>query len=83
MRTSPVGVKSGLRRKRLDLPLHLPAPLSLGDLQVIAGRVVGSSEAVSLVDFLTSVHDRKTASCFAFSVMLGESGTELFELTEA
>ena len=35
------------------------------------------------MDSLTSVHNRKTASCFGFSVMLGEGGTELFELTEA
>ena len=33
-------------------------------------------------DFLTSVHKRKTAGCFAFSAMLGEDGTDLFELTE-
>src|SRR5215212_11085189 len=39
------------RRKRLVLPLHSTAPLALGDLQVIAGMVVGSSEADSLVRF--------------------------------
>jgi hypothetical protein len=31
-------------------------------------------------DVLTSVHNRTTAGCFAFSAMLGEGCTELFEL---
>ena len=31
-------------------------------------------------DVLTSVHNRTTAGCFAFSAMLGEGSTELFEL---
>jgi hypothetical protein len=34
-------------------------------------------------DFLTSVHNRKAASRFAFGATLGEGGTELYELTEA
>jgi hypothetical protein len=32
---------------------------------------------------LTPMQNRKTANCFAFNAMLGEGGTELFELTEA
>ena len=41
-----------------------------------------SRRVVSLVDFLRSVHHRETASCLAFSAMLGEDATGLIALTQ-